>query len=538
MLSPEIKTKINQLWDKFLSGGFSDPLVAIEQITYLFFMKWLEERDIENIKNSKSSGKKYISTFQGNIEIRGQNHKSERLNIKKELFKWSYIKTMDPKRMLDHVGNNMFPFISRLNPEQYPFCKYMQGAAFLIPKPSLLDDAVKKIDEIYDEIERQRKNGELFHDTPGDVYEFLVNEISVSGKDGQFRTPRHIIRMITEIVDPGVNDKVCDPACGSAGFLVGAYQYMLAKHSSKKQISPEDENGFQNGTGDKIKSKERWQKLHTKTFYGFDADVSMVRFALMNLMLHDVTHPHIEQMDTLSKQYESYELPGQYSVVFANPPFKGIIDKGDKAVTQIESNKAELLFIERIISMLDKNGRAGVIVPGNVLTGNSNAHKEVRKLLLQTCELKAVINMPAGVFKPYTNIATAVLFFTKVTGENKTAADNRWSTKQVWFYEMTSDGYSLDDSRRQLNEKPLPGIVAAYRKHVDSKNQSADRTHAHFYVPIKEIIDADFDLGISRYKKIVYDEPTYEPPKEILSKLLKLEEEIMVDLKSLNESIK
>jgi type I restriction enzyme M protein len=541
MLTPEIKTKINQLWDKFWSGGIANPLTAIEQISYLLFMKRLDEIDTEKKKKAEFAGEKYTSMFSGNF-VPGNRNAKANIMVKAKDVRWSSFKHLSPTAMLDLVTAKAFPFIKELNPEEFPFSKYMKDAVCMIPKPSLLDEAVKIIDGIYDEIEKQRTGGQLFHDTLGDVYEFLLNEISVSGKNGQFRTPRHIIRMMAEMVDPDITDKICDPTCGTGGFLVGAYQYILSKYSSEKNLLPEDENGFRNGIGDKIKDKRLWEKLRTKTFYGFDFDTSMVRFGLMNLMLHDISHPNIEYMDTLGKRYDAYETPGQYSVILANPPFKGSIDSDDKGMLRIESNKTELLFIDRIMRMLQTGGRAGVIIPDGVLFGGSNSHKQLRKLLLQTCELKAVISMPGGVFKPYAGVSTGILLFTKVEEENKKAKEDGkgWHTQQVWFYDMgiDGDGYSLDDNRRPLNTKPLPGIVGDYKEYTGSKKKSADKKHKHFYVPIADIIANELDLSLNRYKEIHYDEATYEPPKEILAKLIAMEKEILKDMNSLNELIK
>jgi type I restriction enzyme M protein len=540
MLTPEIKSKINQLWDKFWSGGIANPLTAIEQISYLLFIKRLDEMDTEKKKKAAFSGEKYSSLFKGRTDIKT---KSGTIEIKHEKFRWSYIAGMtDLVQKLDHVATYVFPFIKELNGEEYPFTKYMKDAVFMIPKPSLLDEAIKIIDGIYGEIEKQRKSGQLFHDTLGDVYEFLLNEISISGKNGQFRTPRHIIRMMAEIVDPDITDKICDPTCGSGGFLVGAYQYILSKHSTEKNRMPEDENGFRNGIGDKIKDKRLWDKLRTKTFFGFDFDTSMVRFGLMNLMLHDISHPNIEYMDTLGKRYDEYETPGQYTVILANPPFKGNIDKGDAGKLRIDSTKTELLFIDRIMRMLQNGGRAGVIIPDGVLFGSSNTHKELRQLLLQTCELKAVISMPSGVFKPYAGVSTAILIFTKVEEENKKAKPDGkgWHTQQVWFYDMSinGDGYSLDDNRRPLNTKPLPGIVSDYREYAGSKKKSDDKKHKHFFVPIADIIANNFSLAINSYQIPDYQEVTYDPPKELLAKLIAMENEILKDMNSLNELIK
>jgi type I restriction enzyme M protein len=560
MLTPEIKSKINQLWDRFWSGGIANPLTAIEQISYLLFMKRLEEMDNKKVSAINNSKQKGFSLYQGNIpnkitlkKINKSEYTPEQvkeykkyLNVKtlpKESLKWSQFSLIKDKELkLEHVAKNVFPFIQQLNGTDYPFSKYMKDAVFMLPKPSLLDEAIKIIDSIDEERKKDNKAGQIFHDTLGDVYEYLLNEIAISGKNGQFRTPRHIIRMMVEIINPDLIDKICDPTCGSASFLLGSYQHILAKYTSPSKLLPEDENGFVNGAGDKIKDKKEWTKLHTNTFYGFDFDPTMVRIGLMNLMLHDITHPHIEQMDTLSKGYDKYEKSGQYSVILANPPFKGSIDSDDKGVMRIESNKTELLFLDRIMRMLNKKGRAGVIIPDGVLFGSSNAHKIVRKLLLQTCELRAVISMPSGVFKPYAGVSTGILIFTKLVDENKKADDNGkdWHTQKVWFYDMSigGDGYSLDDNRKPLNTKPLPAIVSDYKEYANSKKKSDDKKNKHFFVSIADIIANDFDLSLNRYKEIHYDEATFEPPKEILEKLIKLENEILKDMNSLKELIK
>ncbi|MCX6316323.1 MAG: N-6 DNA methylase [Bacteroidetes bacterium] len=549
MLNPEIKSKINQLWDRFWSGGIANPLTAIEQISYLLFIKRLEETD----------KKKKLSLFAGSIPnkitlkraLKTDYTSDEKLEYKKyvgiktlskETLKWSQFSTITDKELkLEHVAKNVFPFIQTLNGQVFPFSKSMKDAVFIIPKPSLLDDAIKLIDGIYDEIKKQQAGGQVFHDTLGDIYEYLLNEIARSGKNGQFRTPRHIIRLIVELVDPTENDKICDPTSGTAGFLVGAYQHIITKLTSSKFLLAEDENGFTTGVkGDKIKNNRTWTKLHTKTFYGFDFDPTMVRLGLMNLMLHDITHPHIEQMDTLSKKYDKYEKPGTYSIILANPPFKGSIDRDDKGVMRIESNKTELLFIDRIIRMLSIGGKAGVIIPDGVLFGSSNAHQEVRKLLLQTCELKAVISMPSGVFKPYAGVSTAILVFDKRANEiKKPASDGKnWHTKKVWFYKMESDGYSLDDNRRLLGDKPLPVIIKEFKNSLNNYKLSIDRKKIHFFVPIVEIINNKYDLSLNKYKEFEYNSVEYTPPKQILSTLIEMEKEILAGMNSLNELIK
>ncbi|MES2431744.1 MAG: class I SAM-dependent DNA methyltransferase [Bacteroidota bacterium] len=548
MLTPEIKSKINQLWDKFWSGGLSNPITAIEQISYLLFMKRLDGMEKEYENNTRS--KQLKSIFSGFISI-GKNtagfkwlkpQKNGKKKVLFEYYRWSYFANniSDSHDKLLFVSNYVFPFIKTLNSKEFPFSKYMKEAVFMIPKPSLLEDAIKIIEEIHLEIENQQREGQAFHDTLGDVYEYLLNEIAQSGKNGQFRTPRHIIRMITEIVNPDISDKICDPTCGTGGFLVGAYQYIVTKYTSEKFRMPEDENGFVTGiVGDKIKTETIWKKLREQTFYGFDFDATMVRLGLMNLMLHDITHPNIEQMDTLDKRYDKYELAGQYSIILANPPFKGSIDESNRGELRIKSNKTELLFLDRIMRMLQNDGKAGVIIPDGVLFGGSNAHQEIRKLLLQTCELKAVISMPSGVFKPYAGVSTAVLIFNKKVAELKDPLSHgkNWHTQRVWFYGMQSDGYSLDDNRRSQNDKPLPGIVKKYNEYQNSNKKSDDRKKVHFYVPIKDIIANKYNLSFSRYREMDYVEVNYEPPKEILNKLIELENELLSDLKSLKEMI-
>lgn len=505
MLNSTIKSSIERLWDKFWSGGISNPLTAIEQISYLLFMKRLDELDIKKKQDSEFTGEKYVSFFGG----------------EKENLRWSHFRHMEGGEMLTHIQNKVFPFLKTLGKEQSPFAKHMGNAVFIISKPSLLVEAVTIIDEIFEEISKQQSEGQGFQDTQGDLYEYLLSEITSAGKLGQFRTPRHIIQLICELVDPKLGDTICDPACGTGGFLLGAYHHILTQHTSKEHQQI-DENGLTRGlVGDKLTDERQWKHLKEKTFYGYDMDESMVRIGLMNLMMHGISDPNIEQKDTLSKKYDEDNF---YDVIMANPPFKGSIDKGDiNESLSLPTSKTELLFVNRIIKSLKIGGRAGVIVPDGVLFGSSTAHKMARKMLLNDCELQGVISMPSGVFKPYAGVSTAVLIFVK-GGE----------TERVWFYDMQADGYSLDDKRSKIEANDLPDIVEKWKHR---KEQTENKLNSKFfYVDKKEIEKADFDLSINRYKVTDYEEVRYEDSKVILEKIEKLEQEIvdgLTDLKSL-----
>jgi type I restriction enzyme M protein len=506
MLTPAIKSKIDSLWDKFWSGGIANPLTAMEQISYLLFIKRLDAEDLKNKGNAEWLRKKYVSIFDG-----------------KEKLRWSQFKHLPGDEMLSIVREKVFPFIKNLSAEDQPFAKHMQDAVFIIPKASLLVEAVGIIDDIYLEIERERKeNGQTFHDVQGDLYEYLLSEISTAGKNGQFRTPRHIIQMMCHLVDPKLGEQICDPACGTGGFLLGAFQHILTGFTSSN-IKFIDENGMEKGlVGDKLTDKRQWDVLKNKTFFGYDFDTTMVRIGLMNLMLHGITNPNLEYMDTLSKKFKEKD---KYDVVLANPPFKGSIDKGDIHEELIlNTTKTELLFVNRMYNLLRIGGRVAVIVPDGVLFGSSNAHRDLRKLLIENCDLQGIVSMPSGVFKPYAGVSTAVIVFVK-----------GGKTENVWFYDMTADGYSLDDKRDKINDNDIPDIIEKWKKRNPKKD--TNRKSKAFYVPVKEIIDNKFDLSINRYKEIEYEEVEYEHPKVILKKLKDLEKEIMKDLDDLEGMI-
>ncbi len=309
MLNTKIKSSINRLWDKFWSGGISNPLTAIDQISYLLFMKRLDEIDIKKRQDAEFTGEQYQSIFAGD----------------KEDLRWSYFKQLEGGEMLTHIQTKVFPFLKTLDNEESHYAKHMANAVFIITKPSLLVEAVSIIDEIFDEVEREQLDGQGFQDTQGDIYEYLLSEITSAGKLGQFRTPRHIIQLMCELVDPKLGDTICDPACGTGGFLLGSYQHILTAYTSKEHRKT-DENGLVRGQlGDKLTDERQWQHLKEKTFYGYDMDESMVRIGLMNLMMHGISSPNIEQKDTLSKKYDE---DNHFDVIMANPPFKGSIDTG------------------------------------------------------------------------------------------------------------------------------------------------------------------------------------------------------------------
>jgi len=517
MLTPNMKSLINQLWDKFWSGGISNPLTAIEQISYLLFMRRLDELDTKQKSDAEFTGDKYVSMFSGKFKIPNSDE-----TVDKATLRWSHFKQMEGGEMLRHMQTKIFPFIKQLNGSNTAFARHMEDAVFIIPKASLLVEAVSIIDRLYEDIEKQMQAGQMFHDTQGDMYEFLLGEIAQAGKNGQFRTPRHIIQLMCELVAPKLPESICDPACGTAGFLLGAYQHILTQHTSKEQLFT-DENGFTRGTlGDKITDERLWKQLKEKTFFGYDFDSTMVRIGLMNLILHGISNPNIDRRDTLSKNFNEDD---KYDVILANPPFKGSIDAGDiNEGFSLKTTKTELLFVNRIINSLRIGGRAAVIVPDGVLFGSSGAHRDLREMLIKKCELQGVVSMPSGVFKPYAGVSTAILIFVK-----------GGTTQKVWFYDMQSDGYSLDDKREKADANDLPDIVKEWK--ARSKNKNDDRKEKHFFVPVKEIIDNNYDLSINRYKEIAYEPVKYEKPEKILENIEAIEQDIIKGIKELRKTL-
>lgn len=531
MLTPKLKSEIASLWKKFWSRGITNPLTAIEQITYLLFMKRLDEMDVKKMDDlNKGYIDHYSSIFKGKFLPPGLEDKKGNY-IPKEQLRWSSFQDKKAEDMLEHIRSKVFPFIQDLNSGNTFFTKHMKNAVFLIPSPELMDETYKTINEIYKEIERASKeeeNKETFEDTQGDVYEYLLSELKTAGKNGQFRTPPHIIQLVTNLVFSEFGDekllkndfRIADPACGTAGFLLAAYKQYLTRFTSEDLLKTDDD-GFSIGTiGDKLPSD--WhEKLEKDTFFGFDIDQTMVRIALMNLMMHGIQEPSVDYRDTLSKNYTQKDL---FNIVLANPPFTGNISKGEiNPDLKLGTTKTELLFIERIYQMLRNGGTAGVIIPQGVLFGSQKAYVETRKILVDKCELKAVIIMPSGVFKPYAGVATAILIYTK-----------GGKTENVWFYEMENDGRSLDDKRTKYDHNgDLHDIIEQYKsRNPKTKN---DRKAKRFFVSAKEIVDNEYDLSFNTYQEPDFKEIEYRKPDLILKDILELEDKIQEELKQLQQ---
>ena len=484
MLHSELKSKIRGLWDKFWSGGISNPLQAIEQISYLIFMKKLEDKDVLEEQNASLKNIKYKSIFTGH-----------------ETCRWSIWSEYSSDKILAHVRDAVFPFMRNLGGENSHYNNYMKDATFSLPTASLLIEAVNIINDLH--IKEQNQ------DTQGDIYEYLLSELTTAGKNGQFRTPRHIIKMMVELAKPEFGDRILDPACGTAGFLVNAYEYILRTN---------EKNGVSTLTPEKKKI------LDAESLCGYDIDRTMVRIAVMNLMMHGIINPKIIGEDTLSKRYNE---KGVYDLVLANPPFKGSINESEKSdELTISTSKTELLFLELMYNCLSVGGRCAVIVPDGVLFSNSKAHTSIRRLLLEKCRLDAIISMPAGVFKPYAGVSTAVLFFTK--GE---------PTEKVWFYDMKADGFSLDDKRDQIEQNDIPDILERFEKRFKEDNEN--RAKKHFFVPIDEIrLNDNLDLSINKYKEDKEEEIKHRESGLIIEEAKKEVKELLEGFNKLSQLTK
>ncbi len=548
----KLKSLIVSLWDTLWSSGIANPLTAIEQISYLLFLKRLDENEKIAEKGNKNRTKAdYVFKFKGKkytpyvdvekLEKQYKKSKDKTKSFEKiladsrkprsaEELRWSYFQKMPADDMLEHVRHNVFEFIKNLNGNTSFFTKHMKNATFELRKSSLLVEAIKKIDDIYVEIEKDAEDGkQTFQDIQGDVYEMLLSEIAQAGKMGQFRTPRHLIKLMAEFVKPKLGDRIADPACGTGGFLLGAYQYILTDFVRKNEPNKLmiDDDGFESGATSSILNKKN-KKILEDGLIGFDIDVTMVRLGLMNLMMHGIDNPHVDYKDTLSKAYNE---KGVYDIVMANPPFTGKLDKDDiNPDLKIDTGSTELLFLSRISKMLRVDGKAAVIIPEGVLFGSSSAQKATREILLKDNQLEAVVSLPQGAFKPYTGVKTAILVFTKKRDNSKV-----WHTEKVWFYSINNDGYSLDDNRRKLKENPLPEVKIAFDARIKTKYENRKN---HFFVNLIEIQEKDLDLSYNRYKEYEYVEQKYEPPKEILAKLIKLEKEILESMNELNGLVK
>lgn len=514
-----IKSLIDKLWNNFWSGGISNPLTAIEQITYLIFMKRLDDLEAKRERDAEFTGEKYVSRFNGKYQVPGSSDE-----IDKDELRWSTFKRRPADEMLLHVQTKVFPFLKELNGGTSPFTKHMANAVFIMPKASLLVEAINIIEQLFTEIAKDAsEGGQAFQDIQGDVYEMLLGEIATSGKNGQFRTPRHIIKLMAELVEPQLGQRIADPACGTGGFLLGSYQYILTdlvRRSDPGKLI-KDDDGFERATMSAVLT-EKVKDILQDSFHGFDIDSTMVRLGLMNLMMHGIDEPIIDYKDTLSK---SYNEDAQYDIIMANPPFTGNIDKGDiNASLKLPTTKTELLFVERIFTMLKMGGTCAVIVPSGVIQNSGKAFETLRKMLIEKSELKAVIAMPSGVFKPYAGVSTAILLFTK-GGE----------TDKVWFYDMQADGYTLDDKRNKIDTSDLQDIVLRYKSR--NENIDTERKNKFFFVGKKEIVENVYDLNLSTYKEEEYEEVIYEKPDLIFKKLSVIESNIIESLRELEKTI-
>lgn len=513
----QLKSLIDKLWQNFWEGGIANPLTAIEQITYLLFMKRLDDLEAKRERDAEFTGERYASRFKGKFEIPGSKE-----TIDKHELRWSVFKHQPADDMLLHVQTKVFPFLKGLNGETSHFTKHMTNAVFIMPKASLLVSAINIVEDIFKEIEKDAvEGGQAFQDIQGDVYEMLLGEIATAGKNGQFRTPRHIIKLMTELVSPKLGQRIADPSCGTCGFLLGSYQYILTQ--LVLQNNPDevwiDEDGFHRATITAMLT-DKLRTILDDSFTGYDIDTTMVRLGLMNMMMHGIDDPNVDYKDTLSKTYNE---DSRYDVVMANPPFTGNIDKGDiNEGLQLPTTKTELLFVERIFNMLKMGGTGAVIVPSGVIQNSGKAFEALRKMLIEKTELKAIIAMPSGVFKPYAGVSTAILLFTK-GGE----------TDDVWFYDMQTDGYTLDDKRNKIADSDLPDIVNRFVKR-NAKNDN-DRKQKFFFVPKQEIVSNNYDLNLNTYKEEVYLEVKYEKPKVIFDKLENIEEIIQKGLRELKQ---
>lgn len=494
MVTGELKNKIDSLWEVFWTGGLTNPLDVIEQMTYLMFIKDLDDADNIREKESVMLGLPFQSIFAGEVSV------GER-RIEGRQMKWSVFHDFPAARMYATVQEWVFPFIKNLHGDKgSAYAKYMGDAIFKIPTPLMLDKVVASLDEIYEQM-AQLKNA----DTRGDVYEYLLSKLATAGVNGQFRTPRHIIRMMVELMEPKADDIICDPACGTSGFLVAASEYL--KEHQKAEVLFDSRN------------KEHYMN---HMFHGYDMDRTMLRIGAMNMMTHGVDNPFIEYRDSLSDQNPD---SGKYSLILANPPFKGSLDYDTVSADLLKickTKKTELLFLALFERMLKAGGRCACIVPDGVLFGSSKAHKDIRREIVECQRLEAVISMPSGVFKPYAGVSTAILIFTK-TGHG--------GTDHVWFYDMRADGYSLDDKRTEIKENDIPDIIGRFRNPEGETDRK--RTEQSFFVEKKEIVDNGYDLSINKYKEVEYVPVEYPPTEEILRKITELDREIAEGLAEL-----
>jgi len=486
MITGTLKSKIDRVWDAFAAGGVTNPLTVIEQISYLLFIRRLDQ--LQDAKDEMESL---------GIAVDNPIFTSEQ-----EEFRWKNLRDKAPSEMFEIVTrhNGLFNFIKTMNGNGTAYARFMKDAVFIIPNGGLLS----KVVDIIDDINMDDR------DTKGDLYEYLLSKLTTAGRNGQFRTPRHIIKMMVEMLEPTPEDTICDPACGTAGFLMAAGEYLRDNH-------PEI-----------FRDEKMREKFNGPMFTGYDFDASMLRIAVMNMVLHGVENPNIEARDSLTQASEG--ISEICTKLYANPPFKGSLDNDIVASDLLKpqaSKKTELLFINLFLRLLKVGGRCACIVPDGVLFGSTKAHVAIRKRLVDDQKLEAVISMPSGVFKPYAGVSTAILIFTRT---------DSGGTENVWFYDMQADGLSLDDKRTPLENgkhenNNIPDILARWKSSAAEADRA--RTEQSFMVPREEIAGNKYDLSINRYKELVYEEEEYDPPKEILGRMKDLEKDILADLNEL-----
>ena len=480
MITGELKSRVDRIWDTMWSGGISNPLTVIEQLTYLLFVKRLEELHTLAEKKANATGK----PIEDPVFAEDQQH-----------LRWSRFRDSAPEKLFETIRDEVFPFIKKLgqsddDAEDSTYSTHMRDALFVMPSARVLSAVVDQLDAI----------DMTASDTKGDLYEYMLGKIASAGQNGQFRTPRHIIELMVDMTAPTPSDVICDPACGTAGFLVAASAYLNEHHADAI-----------------YKDAAARKRLNDETFHGFDFDSTMLRIGSMNMLLHGVENPDIRYKDSLAEPTE--DDAERYTLILANPPFAGSLDHESTAKDlqrMVKTRKTELLFLALILRLLKTGGRAAVIVPDGVLFGSSRAHKALRKTLVEDQRLDAIVSMPSGVFKPYAGVSTAILLFTKT---------DSGGTEDVWFYDMKADGFSLDDKRTpQPGRTDLPDILEGWRDREAEKEHA--RTDQSFTVPKEEIAANDYDLSLNRYKEVEYEAVEHEAPKVILARLTELELEI------------
>lgn len=512
MLTGELRSQIDSVWNAFWSGGISNPMEVLEQITYLLFIRRLD--DAHTLEESKAL--LFKKPIQHRVFPEGKDTKGLDYND----LRWSRFKNFAPAQMFETIDQHVFPFIKSMGNDGSTYSQHMKDARFTIPTPALLAKVVDMLDHVPMED----------RDTKGDLYEYMLGKIASAGQNGQFRTPRHIIQLIVELTAPTAKDTICDPASGTCGFLVAAGEYLRHKHPELFNDAAAREH------------------FHHGMFHGYDFDNTMLRIGSMNMALHGVENPDIRYKDSLAQDHAGDEE--KYSLILANPPFAGSLDYENTAkdlLTIVKTKKTELLFLALFLRLLKPGGRAAVIVPDGVLFGSSKAHKELRRMIVEEQKLDAVISLPSGCFKPYAGVSTAILIFTKT---------NSGGTDHVWFYDMQADGWSLDDKRQpllpedklgvepskalteaDLSKNNLPDVLARWLRRNDTELNRA-RTDQSFCVPKADIAAQGYDLSINRYKEVVHEAVEYQAPKEILAKLAKLEEEILAGMNELEGLLK